>query len=282
MAVSNLIVASFVIPTYMAISKYDAMSNSVTPFMCKLNKYMWYWCKTVNIYSVLAMVVDRYFKVMKPYKSNYLSGRCMFFLNYVWFFGAAYNIWEIILNTSAHILVDVGDNQNVTVRKCIINYHFTYLQDGFLVADFIVIYFVPFMIIMCLTVCIVIKFFCLYADPQQHVKGVRKLIMVVLLTILFYACQLPLEIMQPVLYFAMDLSREALSTIKLLETVSFLNGLLNVVIYVICSNDLHTALRASYLRQRLRQVNGSPGMPGPQVLLTTCSNDNMMEIISAT
>ena len=41
------------------------------------------------------MAINRYVKVLKTSSSGMMAGRCMFYLNFVWFSGAAYNIWQV-------------------------------------------------------------------------------------------------------------------------------------------------------------------------------------------
>ena len=41
-----------------------------------------------------------------------MAGRCMFYLTFIWFSGAAYNVWQLVLNTSCY--VPIALNSNVT------------------------------------------------------------------------------------------------------------------------------------------------------------------------
>ena len=41
-----------------------------------------------------------------------MAGRCMFYLTFIWFSGAAYNVWQLVLNTSCY--VPIVTNGNIT------------------------------------------------------------------------------------------------------------------------------------------------------------------------
>ena len=275
-SVFNLITASFVMPTYFAVMSRKSLSDEIAPFVCKLNRYVWYWCKTVNIYSVIAMMSDRYFKVLNPCKRGYMSGRCMFFLNFVWFFGAAYNIWEIILNTSSHVYFDVN-GRNVTIRRCFASIKFAHIKYGFLVADFIFIYILPLVVISYLAVCICLKVY-VYPDPQRPVIGNQRFLMAIILTCMFVICQFPLEVMQAVLFLSSDLDEHMLGTLSILETVAFSQGVLHALAYGICSPEMALFLRKRRDRHRLNRDLGHE-RGGPQILLTSYSDNDVTEIV---
>ena len=43
---------------------------------------------------------------------TFMAGRCMFYLTFIWFSGAAYNVWQLVLNTSCY--VPILSNNNMT------------------------------------------------------------------------------------------------------------------------------------------------------------------------
>ena len=248
MAAADLLTVMFVMPTYLLIWRREAMADSAAQLLCKLNKYMWNWNKTVIIYSMLAMVIDRYLKVSRPYKISTMTGRCMFFLNFVWFFGASYNIWKIILNTCSLVTVDVlGDTSsvpNVTLRRCFVTHSptYSYLPELFLFGDTLVIYVFPCMTIIILYNLIFIKVY-RTGDSRLMTSGRRKLLMSVFLFLLFYACHLPLHVNQGEnLMRPSRITPWSVSLTTVLETVSFSQGLLFVVAYVSCSAELQRSL----------------------------------------
>ena len=130
--VAAILVACFVIPTHLVISTHTAVPRDQTPmFLCKLHVYVWYWCKTVTIYSICALVCNRFCRVTQANQSYVLSGRYLFFISFIWFFGAAYNIWEIIIQSSALITVTGPDGCNVTIQRCVTSAQFGVIQNGF-------------------------------------------------------------------------------------------------------------------------------------------------------
>ena len=284
-AVADILTSSFVVPTYFAITKHHMAGDTITPFLCKLNVYIWYWCKTVTIYSIVAMVCDRYNRFNKPFKANSnMSGRFMFFLSFVWFFGAAYNIWEIVLNSSVRILVEAPDKSaNMTVRMCGPSRQFRYLHDGFLAVDFIVIFILPFIVVAYFFSSI--SHHILHPDERvsrQRISGKRRLAMSAILFSLFYMCQLPFEILDAISYFSSTFPSKFTSLTKLLETISFSQGFLNVVAYASCSIELHHTIRKRYHRRRTVRGTSPPLVPSslqiPEIRLT---NDTSEDITAA-
>ena len=270
-SISNIVTSGFVMPTYLAMMRRDKSFDNMAPYMCKLNKYVWYWCKTVNIYSVVAMMCDRYFKVMNPCKHGYVTGRCLFFLNFIWFFGAAYNIWEIITNTSYRFLIN-SDNRNVSVRKCLMSLHFSNIKNGFLITDYILLYMFPLILLSYLSVCIYIK---LCTESEQRTSGNYRFIMSILLAVLCYVCQLPLEIMQTMLYMTDNLTSHTLSLLQLLESLAFSHGMFHAVIYACCGQEVALAFNVQRVRQRI--TRDPCGHVGPQILLTSVSHENVTD-----
>ena len=288
-AVADIAIGLIVIPTYFSITHYDmTLKNSyrednMTTYLCKLHKYIYCWCKTVKIYSILAMVLDRYYRVTKPTRNSNLTGRCIFFLSFVWFFGAAYNVWEIVLNTSALIIVEnLKTGINTTIRQCISSHHFHYLQDGFKISSLTVTYAIPFIAILALYLQMFIKGYYL-ADSSLPLKSKRRLLMSFLVTFTFYVCQLPSEIMDYVMY-SFIISQDKAITVwsvalsKIFETLSFSQGVLCVFCYVTCSSELHLAWK-----DRCSKIHCPLGRRGrnedSQPVTTVLNGDGAIQIL---
>lgn len=276
-AMADILTAAFVIPSHFAIMQHNTAQHNI---MCKLHIYVWCWCKTSTIYSIVAMICDRYNRFFKPFKSNQnMSGRFMFFLSFIWFFGAAYNIWEIVLNASSVQLVQLPDlSLNVTLRGCGSSQRFQYLYHGFLVMDILVIFIFPF---------IIVSFFfssishdVLHPDDrvtrQRVSTGKRRMVLSVTIFCLFYACQLPYEILDAVTYFSNALPPKFNATSEIFKTISFSQGLFNALAYFSCSPELHNVIRRFYHQQQLARASSPPlmanPMPLPEIVLT---NDEM-------
>ncbi len=253
-AVSDILVACFVMPTYLAVAMYQASSggDELTPHLCKLQAYVWYWCKTVAVYSILAMVCDRYTRAAQPKKRHLVTGRYMFFLSFLWFFGAAYNVWQLVLKSSAYIGVQTEAGQNVTVRACFSLGPYRQLESGFIVTDFIVIFAIPGSVIGFMFGRMVV-FACTDKTRQNRFPSRRRLLLSVCLFILFLLCQLPFEIMDTQMYFYLDVSHWSVALSKLLDTIAFSQGALNVVAYFCCSPELHKSVREWFAHKRQAQ-----------------------------
>lgn len=240
-AVADIAISVVVIPTYIGVSHYD-MSNyndNVTPFLCKIHKYIYHWCKTVKVFSILTMVVDRYYRVTKPTRNTNVTGRCIFFLSFVWFFGAAFNVWEIVLNTSALMTVEHHlTGYNTTIRQCISSDHFHFLQKGFKLSGLTVTYAIPLCAILILYTLIVIKGYYV-TDQSLPLKSKRRLILSILSVTLFYLCQLPAELMEYAIFAILDVTWHNVIWSKVLDSLSFSQGVWCVLCYLACHTELH-------------------------------------------
>ena len=65
MVVAEIIQGLVVIPNYVTLFRYEVgfMDDVSSPIMCKMHKYLGYWMRTVHIYSLLGMVLNRHGKV---------------------------------------------------------------------------------------------------------------------------------------------------------------------------------------------------------------------------
>ena len=218
------------------------------------------------------MMCDRYFKVMNPSKHGNMSARCLFFLNFMWFFSAAYNIWQIITNTSYRF--DLQDeDQNITVRKCLAALHYPIIKITFLVTDYIFFYLLPFIVLVYLFVCICMK---VCSHNERHVTTNSRFILAISLTILFYICQLPLEIMQTILYLTDNLSTYTLSLLQILESLSFSHGMFHAAAYACCGHEASLACGVQRQRRFTRDESCS-SHPAPERLLTSQSQEGIAE-----
>jgi hypothetical protein len=275
-ATADVITAVFVIPSWFVMAASDDAILPFMPFICKLHVYVWYWCKTASVYSIVAMVCDRYNRFFKPLKSPAnVSGRFMFFLSFVWFFGAAYNIWEIVLNSSLH-----QDGYNITHTACGPSAHFQHLHGSFLIADLVVIFVLPL---------VVVAFFfaSMFYDvlhPDERVQrprlvgGRRRMLLSVLLFVAFYSCHLPLEISDVIAFVTgVDDHPRAPST-RYLVACSFTCGVVNAALFAASGTDLHSAVSGAAMRRRSSarrpsQESTSPALvstdyPLPEIIFT--------------
>ena len=60
-AIADLIEAMVVMPTAVAMRYYDNVSedDDVTPFLCKMQRYLGCWVRSIIVYSVLCMTIVR-------------------------------------------------------------------------------------------------------------------------------------------------------------------------------------------------------------------------------
>ena len=280
MAVADMLMASIVVPMDLAMFLFRSAEDGVTPFLCKMNRYIAFWSKTVIIYSTLGMVVNRYFRITDPRSQAFVAGRCMFYLNFVWFSGAAYNIWKVMLNTSKIVNISSRDRveTNATVKWCTTSDYFRYLHISSISSDFVVIFFIPFVFISILFSKMLFFLWQSYGTQETSTTKCR-IVMAVLYTFMFYACQLPLEIVGALYSTRTSLSEETLGLFRFFETLSYMQSVFNVVVYVTCSRELHKSWRQAICGEGNRALTGRQQAPRSHVLLRTRSYENVPETI---
>ena len=276
--VCDILAAMVVMPFYLVLSTETEISpDKVNPFMCKLSRYLSWWFKTVMVYSTMAMVVNRYLKLMDPRGHSFLTGRCMFYLNFVWFSAAAYNIWKIVLNDNVIYMLYPEDDRNLTVTRCTASAYYAKLRTGFLVADFTFIYLGP------LTLCVVmfvrmLPKLCKKQSPQNKVKATSRIAMAALMAALLFICQLPLQIFETIFTYTTETTLYETNILNMMETLSLMQGFLNVVAFIACSKEFHKAWRDSCCC--VQPDTGHVAGRGSHVLLRSQSTENVIESLS--
>ena len=273
--VSDILLCLFVMPTYIAMARHRGLETpeNFAPFLCKFNRYIWYWCKSVIVYSVLAMACDRYAKFFKPHQTDSMSGRFIFFLSFIWFFSAAYNIWEIILSFSKTVLIQdlnrQGSEVNVSFRICVTTGRYQYLDDGFLVIDLVVLFLLP--------VCVIITLYgivchrVLKPDERMNrprVVAKRRVILSVLLLLLFILCQLPHEVVEILRHIEGPHHKYIIVVSQVVETISFSQGILNIVAYICCSDEVNKVLGKMCVCHLAERVPSADTDSVPDVVVT--------------
>ena len=263
LCVASILQASFVIPTYLVITTHAVSPrDQMAMFLCKLHVYVWYWCKTVTIYSICALICDRYSHDTQPNKNHMLSGRYMFFLSFVWFFGAAYNIWDIIIKLADYVTVTGPDGHNATVRRCVSSAQFSYIQNGLVYADILVIYVLPFCIACYMYGAIIHHRFCKQTDCIRQSRHNKKNAFTIALLLAFYICQLPHEVMEAWGFFLGTETYKLVLVKKIVEVVSLSHGVINVLVYVVFSSELHDVItRKLHARATYARVSRSSRIP---------------------
>ena len=238
-AVADILICVVVIPFYLTVNRYTVISPnsaepSSNPYFCKIYSYLFSWCKTVKIYSALAMVVDRYYRITMPTQNANLSGRCIFFLTLVWFFGSAFNVWQLILTVSG---VTTWTEYNMSVRCCLPASEFNSLQTAYQWSTLLITYALPLLAFIWCYIVIFLKYFT-QSDYLFPRKSRRRLGMTILSGFVFYMCQFPAELS----HYWMDTQREITLPLfclnSILQSLAFSQGLLNVVCYFCCGADV--------------------------------------------
>ena len=239
-AVADVFICVIVTPSALVVTRYDVISeDQLTTTLCKLSKYIFYWCKSIKIYSVMAMILDRYYNTCHPHRNINSVGRCIFFLSIIWFFGAAFNIWEVVISTAALINIEDGRaGLNITIRMCIASNHFQFVHSAFKISILTVTYAVPM-------VTAGYYFVRIYMDRANLDKSQSKqMAFSVTAFALFYACQLPSDILNYMIYYLMaHVSVRTLVAAQSLDIVAYAHCLLNACAFVLLSPDIHESLR---------------------------------------
>lgn len=279
-AAANVLIAAGVQPIQIALYLNTSTEMQKAPFfMCKMIRYLSFWFKSVIMYSTLFMVLNRYLKFIHPRSATFLTGRCMFYLSMVWFSGAAYNIWKVMLYDARILPIHPQDNRNLSVRQCcannVVDYFFT-IRIGFLISDFIVIFAAPF-ILMTVIFVNIIRRLCRSYNPQNKVKGAGRILTSLLFFLLFIVCQLPYQVCE-VYYDHVTQMRETDVTIMhVFMTISYMQGFCIVVAYMLCSEEFHATWKLTLFKPP--EASSQRTSAATRVLIRTNSCDNIVESI---
>ena len=254
-AIADICISTLVIPLYLTVILYKSNTekDQITTVSCKLSKYLFNWLKTVKIYSIIIMELDNYFAIAKPNRSTMVTGHCILFLAFVWFFGSALNVWELVLNTSALYPVE---NQTF-IRCCISSNDFSYVHTGSRALCFIVIYIIPVSIISFFGC----KMCCNYFRFQAPPSAIRlNHYLIIILAFLFFLCFLPSDILNHILYVlyynTKHLDYKFIRVVSYIDIVAYSNCILGVIIYSI----INIRFREFFIQLCKRETNMSSQM----------------------
>ena len=110
---------------------------------------------------------------------------------------------------------------------------------------------------------------------HQHLSK-KNMTLSVALFVLFYVCQIPLEVMEWWDFFSDTDNFKLILVMKIVEVVSLSHGVINVAVYAAFSSELHDVIR----KRTYTRVTVHTGMP--QICVNgddvTRERDNVMEM----
>ena len=237
-AVSDIIVSTVVIPGNIVT---HFLAVPVSPLLCKFCKYLSHWCTTIAGYCLAALCWDRFF-VLSYNHDSFSKGRAMFYTSFVWFFGAAYNIWSVIIYTSWNM----SEHQDLTYLRCVYNKEFQLLYDIVVICDLLVIYIFPLAISF--AACLVIfRYWNRFPFTGPVIKGrkrrSKKMFFLPLFLMIIYAtCHVPAKIFEIFLYVNSTKYLHLHEVYSLLEIICFLQGFLIIPTYILTTDMNDTAV----------------------------------------
>ena len=191
-----------------------------------MHTYLSFWMKSVIVYSIVCIAVNCYVMIGGRAKAAQLSGNCMFYLNFVWFSSAAYNVWQLIINVPQH--VPVAGTSGHQLRVCHVSSAMYNVRLGFMVGDTIIIFILPAVLIFLLYM-FTYRATSHKRQPETFFKRHNSL--GILLAVVFYTCHLPVHVMSVWIDLTWRLELVPLLILNGLQTLSFTNGLLNLGVY---------------------------------------------------
>ncbi|KAI0218533.1 hypothetical protein LSAT2_029775 [Lamellibrachia satsuma] len=183
-------------------------------------------------------------------RRQYLGAKCIFFLCVMWFFGAAYNIWQIVLYALQSFTITTFDNRTVTVLRCMTSPMELAMRNGFVIADYAVSFTLPG-VAMLLMFASLTQAMIRSKVPTHSTNDAKRFLVSVLLFVFYFVCQLPAEIVNTTTDSSNSHLAGRLRLQKAVETLSFANGFLNIVVYATCSPEMHSYLQKASSRQRM-------------------------------
>ena len=245
-SVSNLVITLFVHPTSILLWYVPPIAQ---PVLCKFSVYFDCWMSTAISYSILALHVDRYFAVTSPEGSTCrsLSGHCMFYQSFVWFFGAAYSAWDLVFEFPQKISIH-DTFTNISIKVCRHTGKFRTLEYIFQYLDIFVLFLLPLCIIFCLFIS-VFKWKYVDKNPPKRRQigstGIWSLTMAVVYTTVYLVCHLPNHILdlswntQDINIFSLD----SYSTMKTLRVIKYSSCSILPIVYFICGHEVKSLVQ---------------------------------------
>lgn len=193
-----------------------------------------------NIFCVVAIACDRHRAVVHPLEKKLTFRQCIRNVVFVWFCAGLYGI-------RAAIVFDVTEEKRFTDSKwqsfyqCAVPKNNIEVNRYFLLLDFLVMYSVPLVVILVLYAKIWMamrrsgsKVQAPHMAQKRRKKVVKMLLMVVLV---FAVCQLPVHAWELLVYWGSGPFSCYLIVKDLFDLVSFSNGWLNVIAYILFNDS---------------------------------------------
>lgn len=201
-------------------------------YMCKSLMFSSYISKTVVLYTILFLIVEKSLRILCPTREIVTVGRCMFATSLLWFFAPAFNIWCVVFFTIENETNLESTKQEFDfshLKRCVLHTRFTHLRGYYLTIFFTVLFAVPFTFSLVLFGILYRKYFSILKERIMTYLFVIKLLLS--LYVVAVVCQIPLEIVIFIdnLFPAASTSRVLLFNCFFL--LSFTRGIWNVIVY---------------------------------------------------
>ncbi|CAD5120249.1 unnamed protein product [Dimorphilus gyrociliatus] len=227
-SLAHVLLAGVTVPSGL-VARYSIKATMGTLMACKLYKFSQKLTVVGAIHTVLLLAFHS--SVVT------ISGRAMFLLSFIWFFGASYAVWQVVLNTLYLVQIPGDYERNQTSLICFEVYTIKFVKDIFSVTDLLVIYVVPFVVITVLY----LRKHSPANSPAQEKYSRWKLS--ICLTALHFAMQLPNDIYLTYAFYIKDEEDKHFLLIStVLQTFANCHGIGNAALTILSLRDARKRL----------------------------------------
>lgn len=206
------------------VARYSKRTTMGTLMACKLYKFSQKLTVVGAIHTVLLLAFHSTVVT--------ISGRAMFLLSFIWFFGASYAVWQVVLNTLYMIPIPGDTITNRTGLVCFEVYTIRFVKDIFTATDLLVIYVVPVVVI----IVIFLRKRSATGEPAQ--EKFSKLKLSVWLTFLHLVTQLPNDLYLTYAFYTKDEEDKQFLLISMvLQTFANCHGIGNAALTILSLRD---------------------------------------------
>ena len=232
-AISHFLIGVVVIPMYII---GHIPQQHLTTFQCKLVEYVSCVASAASPYSAVALATHRFREKVMVTSQEITYKQVVIDSCIVWGFSLLYASKAIVMYDMVTEIVLEEDNVHC-VSMCEVPHSFQVLANWFLIFDFVLLYIVPFLLMLILYFILGVKLWTSTIDEDINAVKDRDNLTstIVLLLIVFFCCFLGIYCWNMYVYWGPGHFKDSLLWREILKMISFITGWSNVVL-ILCFN----------------------------------------------
>ena len=232
-AISHFLIGVVVIPMYII---GHIPQQHLTTFQCKMVEYISCVASAASPYSAVALATHRFREKVIITTQEITYKQVVVDSCIVWGFSLLYASKAIVMYDMVTEIVLEEDNVHC-VSMCEVPHSFQVLSNWFLIFDFVLLYIVPFLLMLTLYFILGVKLWTSTTDEDINAVKDRDNLTstIVLLLAVFFCCFLGIYCWNMYVYWGPGHFKDSLLWREILKMISFITGWSNVVL-VLCFN----------------------------------------------